>query len=198
MKNPLSLPPALEAVVLEDIAERPGDVMKFKQFAPGAVDNERAIVWVAPNGQTIVTAGWIDDHPWYPVHKITVLLCNSDGTPTSPAPQAGSRLGIIDHRAAAEDWWQLSAAIRAKWQHALDVLALMPVDDQHRPTLPVTPELESVLRLTLPWMPKTVWPEWCRRAFATKAGVLVHANGQPFANAIGTTPPAAMVGTSTD
>jgi len=62
-----------------------------------------------------------------------------------------------------------------------------------RSTLPLTPELEGVLRLTLPWMPRPVWPEWCRRLYALKAGVLVHADGSPFRAALGKAPPVARI-----
>lgn len=192
--NPLALPPTTDTVILSDTSARPGDAMTFKGNARGeVVDNERALIWSAPNGETIVTIGFIDDHPWSPVHKTTVLLCNADGTPSSPQPQPGSALGIVDHRTAAETWWRLTGPRREKWAHVLETLSHMPVDSEHRPQLPITSELETVLRLTLPWIPRQVWPEWCRRAYTTKAGMLVHGDGQAFEAALGKTAPAAML-----
>ncbi len=193
--SPLSSPPSTDTVVLSDYSARPGDVMTFLAHAVGSVrDNERALVWRAPDGQTIVTIGFVDQHPWYPSHKTTVLLSDETGTPRSGDPQPGSAIGMVDHRGAAENWWHLTRPQRQKWRAALDVLEAMPVDDQHVPQIPVTPELESVLRLTLPWMPRPVWPEWCRRLFATKAGMLVHADGSRFVAELGKTAPVGMLG----
>lgn len=126
-------------------------------------------------------------------HHAQHRLCPHVDQPRSGSPQPGSQIGLVDHRGAAETWWRLSAPQRAKWQLVLDTLGSMPVDDQHRPTLPLTPELEGVLRLTLPWMPRPVWPEWCRRLYALKAGVLVHADGSQFRAALGKAPPAGMI-----
>ncbi len=190
----LSSPPATDTVVLTDYSSRPDDVMTFLCHAPGTVnDGERALTWRAPNGVTIVTIGFIDAHPWYPSHRTTVLLSDETGQPRSGDPQPGSAIGMVDHRGAAERWWQLTAPQRAKWQAALDVLEQMPVDADHQPQLPITPELEGVLRLTLPWIPRPVWPEWCRRGYAVRAGILIHGNGSPFRAQLGTAPPAGML-----
>jgi len=192
--NPLSLPPASNTVVIGDYSARPDDVMTFVCHGPGQhADNERILVWRSPIGTHVVTIGHVDEHPWYPSHRTTVLLCDDKGVPGSGDPQPGSQIGLVDHRGAAETWWRLSAPQRAKWQLVLDTLGSMPVDDQHRPTLPLTPELEGVLRLTLPWMPRPVWPEWCRRLYALKAGVLVHAHGSAFRAQLGKAPPVAMI-----
>ncbi len=193
--SPLSSPPSIETVVLSDYSARPGDVMTFLTHGPASArDNERALCWRAPDGQTIVTIGYVDGHPWYPAHKTTVLLSDEAGNPRSGDPQPGSAIGMVDHRAAAETWWRLTEPQRAKWRAALDVLEAMPVDAEHVPQIPVTPELEAVLRLTLPWMPRPVWPEWCRRLFATKAGMLTHADGSMFRAELGKAPPPGMLG----
>lgn len=192
--NPLALPPSTDTVVLTDYSARPDDVMTFVAHAPGSVrDNERALVWRAPNGVHVVTIGFVDEDPWWPAHKTTVLLCDEAGQPRSGSPQPGSQIGLVDHRGAAETWWRLTEPQRAKWKLATDVLDSMPLDDQQRPTLPITGELEGVLRLTLPWIPRPAWPEWCRRAYAIKAGMLVHADGSAFRAQLGKAPPVAMI-----
>lgn len=194
MKRSLALPPATDTVVLSDYSARPGDVMTFVCHAPGNVaDNERALVWRSPLGTHVVTIGFIDEHPWYPSHKTTVLLCDDKGTPGSGDPQPGSSIGMVDHRAAAETWWRLTEPQRAKWRLALETFEAMPVDADHRPLLPITPDIERVLRLTLPWMPSQVWPEWCRRRYAMRAGMLVHADGTKFSGVLGKSPPSGML-----
>ena len=198
MTKSLALPPSTDTVILSDYSARPGDVMAFVCHAPGNVlDNERALVWRSPIGTHVVTIGFIDGHPWYPTHKTTVLLCAEKGAPNSGDPQPGSALGLVDHRAAAETWWRLTEPQRAKWKSALDVLAAMPVDSEHRPTLPVTPDLERVLRLTLPWIPPQVWPEWCRRRYAMQAGMLAPVDGSRFSGELGSAAPASMLGDGT-
>lgn len=194
MTSPLTLPPSTATVVLSDYSQRPGDVMTFTRHAPPAVlDGERALVWRAPNGSFVVTIGFVDDHPWYPVHRTTVLLCDESGTPRSGVMQPGSQLGIVDHRAAAETWWRLTAPQREKWEHVLAVLRDVPVDAEHAPQIPVTDQMEGILRLTLPWIPIPVWPEWCRRMYMIRGGVLVHASGRPFTAELGKAPPTGML-----
>lgn len=191
---PLAQAPSQKHVVLSDYSARPGDVMVFAGHSSAALDNERAMIWKAPTGQHIVTIGFVDDHPWYPAHRTTVFLCDESGAPRSQDPQPGSQVGLVDHRGAAETWWTLTAPQRAKWQAAVDLLALVECDDQHRPLVPITGELEAVLRLNLPWLPPTMWPEWCRRRYKLLAGVLVYADGSKFAAPLGRTPPAVLMG----
>lgn len=193
-QHPLTRPPSTDHVVLTDYDKRPDDVMTFVCHAPANVrDNERAITWRAPNGETIVTIGFVDAHPWSPSHKTTVLLCDEAGNPRSGDPQPGSLVGMVDHRGAAETFWRLTAPRRAKWALVLEPLAAMPVTADHAPKLLVTPELESVLQLTLPWLPVSVWPEWCRRLYSKRDGLLVYANGAPL-RSLGKSPPAGILG----
>lgn len=192
--NPLSLPPASNTVVLTDYSARPGDVMTFVCHGPGQyADNERILVWRSPIGTHVATIGFVDEHPWYPSHKTTVLLSDEKGVPGSGDPQPGSAIGLVDHRTAAETWWRLTQPQRDKWEHALVILRDMPVDEAHVPRLPVTPDLERVLRLTLPWIPSPAWPEWCRRLFALKAGMLVRADGGRWLGELGKAPPQGMI-----
>lgn len=192
--NPLSLPPSTATTVIPEFSARPGDVMTFVCHAPSEIsDGERSLVWRAPDGCHVVTLGFVDAHPWTPSHRTTVFLCNEKGVPGSNDPQPGSMIGIVDHRTAAETWWRLTAPTRAKWQAAIDVLADIPVDADHYPQIPITSELEQILRLTLPWVPSSMWPEWCRRAYKMDKGMLARGNGRPFSTPIGPTPPQGMI-----
>ena len=101
--NPLSLPPASNTVVLTDYSARPGDVMTVVCHGSGQyADNERILVWRSPIGTHVATIGFVDEHPWYPSHKTTVLLSDEKGVPGSGDPQPGSAIGLVDHRTAAE------------------------------------------------------------------------------------------------
>ena len=210
--NLLSRAPRTDTVVLQDIDRRPGDEMTFVAHVP-PTDGERDIVWKAPNGQHILTVGFIDAHPWYPAHKTTVLLCSEGGKPaglrpTEPADtldasggytalsgdaQPGSQIGMVDHRGAAETWWRLTAPSREKWDAAISLLASIDTDDQGNVIAVPTPELLGILRLTLPWIPVPLWPGWCRKAFTKKAGNLVMADGSPIRGSLGKSPPAELL-----